>query len=107
MADSPIPDALFIRTWNSCTRLAEVAKALGISPSTASYRASKLRGDGVPLPRYLHTKGYRDESIALTEGDALRIDRLIPAIAQSRSIEEWPTRIDVLRAALDALEGKY
>lgn len=42
----------FIKLWNKARAVAEVAKALGILPASASVRASKLRALGRKLKQF-------------------------------------------------------
>lgn len=47
--NKPVPDPLFIETWEAASSAAEAARILGMKVDTARHKASKLRREGVLL----------------------------------------------------------
>ena len=58
-------DRAFVRIWTEARDLAEVARALGLSRSATSTRATRLRARGVDLPRFSAGRKARQLPVAL------------------------------------------
>ena len=63
--------AKFVRVWQTAPNMATVANKTGLTQASASVKASKLRGLGVPLRKM--PKGYNISKARLTRLKTLAV----------------------------------